>query len=419
MQKEIPMLITMNHPNSFMDTIALSAALVRPRTYYMARGDVFKKTWAKKILERIGIVPIYRLRDGNMSDVKKNRHSFKVVYDLLNKNKKIIVLAEGISLQERRLQAIQKGTAKMAFGYIEQGGNENVQIVPIGVTYSYPSQFRSDAYYELGEAIEVKNFYADYQKNQALAITNLTKLIEERMRPLVPTLLHKENDVLIEQLQPILKRPFIDKNKLNFNKLEHQQEYWKYIVDFLNKKTTETPEQLLKIKALTNEYTQNLKSLGLRDHALYEAELKKNRFTFFNFLILVTLFPVYLIGKTLNYTAYRFGKKIADKTCKDIEFHAAVNFGAGSLIWMLSFLIELLIIALLSKNGVLVGVYALVKVGFGYIGLLYAPFKKKMIGAWKLRQLKKHHTARYDSLMQQRNEIVNYFLYLYFGKKHT
>ena len=38
-----PMLVTMNHPNSFMDTIALSAALFRPRTYYMARGDAFKK----------------------------------------------------------------------------------------------------------------------------------------------------------------------------------------------------------------------------------------------------------------------------------------------------------------------------------------------------------------------------------------
>src|ERR1700748_403747 len=124
-----PMLVTMNHPNSFMDTIAISAALFYPPTYYMARGDAFKPGLITFLLEAIGILPIYRLRDGGgHSSVKKNLDSFKAVYDLLNKRQKNICLAEGISLQERRFQSIQKGTAKMAFSYLEQGGLDDKKI---------------------------------------------------------------------------------------------------------------------------------------------------------------------------------------------------------------------------------------------------------------------------------------------------
>ena len=195
-----PMLVTMNHPNSFMDTIALSAALFRPRTYYMARGDAFKKGITTFLLKAIGILPIYRLRDGGgHASIKKNLDSFKVVYRLLDKRQKIIVLAEGISMQERRLQSIQKGTAKMAFSYIEQGGLGDLKILPIGVNYTTPSKFRGDVYYQIGEAIPVIDHYEEYKQHPAQTIIKLTHLIEEKMKPLVPSLLHKENDLIIEQ----------------------------------------------------------------------------------------------------------------------------------------------------------------------------------------------------------------------------
>jgi glycerol-3-phosphate O-acyltransferase/dihydroxyacetone phosphate acyltransferase len=403
-----PMLVTMNHPNSFMDTIAISAALFYPRTYYMARGDAFKPGLITFILKAIGIVPIYRLRDGGgHSSVKKNLDSFKVVFDLLNKGQKIIVLAEGISLLERRLQPIQKGTAKMAFSYLEQGGLDDLKILPIGVNYTTPSKFRGDVYYQIGEPILVKDFYEEYLQQPAHTIIKLTNLIEERMKPLVPSLLNKENDVVIEQLQPIVKKQYIAEHQLNYNNLEHQQQYWEYIIAELNSLSEKHPEKMEGFRTQVANYTEQLQQLKLRDHLIYNVD-KKNILTVFNFILLVVGFPFYAIGKTLNFIPYYYGKRIADKTCKDIEFHAAVNFGAGTFIWMITFLLELLVIGLLTKSWCVLLVYTVVKAGFGRIGLSYSVFKKKMLGSLRLNKIKKTDAPLFNSLQQQRAQIVNF-----------
>jgi len=406
-----PMLVTMNHPNSFMDTIAISAALFYPRTYYMARGDAFKKGLITTILKAIGIVPIYRLRDGGgHSSVKKNLDSFKVVYDLLDKRQKIIVLAEGISLQERRLQPIQKGTAKMAFSYLEQGGHDDLKILPIGVTYSRPSKFRGDVYYYIGEPILVKDLYEEYLQQPAQTIIKLTTLIEERMKPLVPTLLHKENDLVVEQLQPILKKQFIETGKLNYNNLEDQQQYWEFIIGKLNSMTAAQPEEMIKIRAQVDSYSKQLSGLQLRDHLVYNASVNKSMLSPFHFILLVIGFPVYAIGKILNFIPYYYGKRIADKTCKDIEFHAAVNFGAGTFIWLVTFLVELLLLGLIFKSIYVLLIYAFIKAACGRIGLSYSAFKKKMLGALRLRKIKNNDPALFENLLEQRKNIVNYFL---------
>jgi len=406
-----PMLVTMNHPNSFMDTIAISAALFYPRTYYMARGDAFKKGIITSILKAIGIVPIYRLRDGGgHSSIKKNLDSFKVVYDLLDKRQKIIVLAEGISLQERRLQPIQKGTAKMAFSYLEQGGHEDLKILPIGVTYSRPSKFRGDVYYYIGESILVKDFYAEYLEHPAQTIIKLTNLIEERMKPLVPTLRNKENDLVVEQLQPVLKKQFIEARKLDYNNLEDQQKYWEFIVAKLNLITANQPEEIVKIRTLTDDYSKQLMQLKLRDHLIYNQSNNKSLFTIFNFILLIIGFPVYVIGKILNFIPYYYGKQIADKTCQDIEFHAAVNFGSGTFIWVVTFLVELILLGFIFKSLYVILIYIFVKLTFGRIGLSYAAFKKKMFGSLRLRKIKAANQSLYENLINQRKKIVAYFL---------
>jgi glycerol-3-phosphate O-acyltransferase/dihydroxyacetone phosphate acyltransferase len=404
-----PMLVTMNHPNSFMDTIAISAALFYPRTYYMARGDAFKPGLITFILKAIGIVPIYRLRDGGgHSSVKKNLDSFKVVYDLLDKRKKIIVLAEGISLLERRLQPIQKGTAKMAFSYLEQGGRDDLKILPIGVNYTTPSKFRGDVYYQIGEPILVKDFYEEYTKQPAQAILQLTNLIEERMKPLVPTLLDKENDVVIEQLQPILKRQYITEHHLNYNNLEHQQQYWEFVIAKLNSLTQKQAEKMASFRTQVADYTEQLQQLKLRDHLIYNVANNKNNLAFVHFIILIVGYPFYAIGKTLNFIPYYYGKRIADKTCKDIEFHAAVNFGTGSFIWMVTFLIELLLIGFIFKSLPVLLLYILLKIACGRIGLSYSEFRKKTMGALRLNRIKRINADLFNSLQQQRAQIVNF-----------
>jgi glycerol-3-phosphate O-acyltransferase/dihydroxyacetone phosphate acyltransferase len=406
-----PVFIAMNHPNSFMDSMAFTWLLKYPKTYYMARGDAFKKGLIDKTLQSIGLVPIYRFKDVGYESAKKNVDSFKMVYRLLDKRKKVMVFAEGLSMQERRLIPLKKGTAKMALGYIEQGGRDDIQILPVGVTYSTPSKFRGDAYYQVGEPIFVKDYYEEYKQQPVQTVLKLTKVIEDSLKRLTLDLSDKENDLLIEQLQPILKKQFIEEHKLKYNKLEDQQKYWEFIVTRLNNLTTKFPEQIIAYRKQVDTYDKQLQQLKLRDHLIYNSMPPQyNLLTVFNFSILIIGFPFYVVGLALNFIAYYSGKKIADATCKDIEFNAAVNFGAGSLIWLLSFLAELIIIWFIFKSACILLAYIAIKAICGRLGLYYSPFKKKILGALRLRKIQTTNLALYESLQQQREQIVNFIM---------
>ncbi|HXB41983.1 MAG TPA: 1-acyl-sn-glycerol-3-phosphate acyltransferase [Bacteroidia bacterium] len=403
-----PMFIAMNHPNAFMDPIAFATFLFYPRTYYMARGDAFKKGLVTVLLESMGIVPIYRLRDGGYETVKKNLDSFKITYKLLDKGKKIMVFAEGLSIKERRLRPIQKGTAKMSFGYLEQGGDQELKILPVGINYSEPEKFRSYVFFNIGEPILVKDFYEDYKVQPAIAINKLTALLEERMRPLVPSLKHKENDLVIEQLQEILKKQFIDVRKLNYNSPEDQQKYWDFIIERLNKLTEEKPQEVESFRKEVDFYYKQIHELKLRDHLIYRAAKNESLLNFANIFLLILGFPVYLVGKFLNFVPYYLAQRITAKKVKDIEFKASVLFGTGAILLNILFLIELLIVWLIFRNWKALLIFAAIKGLCGIFGLNYSAFKKKMLGTFRLKGIKKSNPSLFQSLLAQRAKILDF-----------
>lgn len=402
------MFIAMNHPNAFMDPISFATFLFYPRTYYMARGDAFKKGFASMALQSMGIVPIFRMRDAGFEGVKKNLESFKVTYKLLDQKKRIMVFAEGLSVKERRLRPIQKGTAKMSFGYLEQGGNMDLKIVPVGVNYSEPEKFRSYVFFHVGEPIAVKDLYEEYKKEPARAIVKLTALLEERMKPLVPSLLHRENDVVIEQLQFILKRQYMDEHKLDHRDAAQQQQYWDFIIKRLNELTEKDPVGMENFRKQVDQYHHDLQRLGLRDHLLYKASRNQKLITPLHAVLLVLGFPFYIIGKALNFIPYYLAKRTADKKVKNIEFKASIAFGSGALLLNLFFVLELLLVWLLFRNWHYLWMYALIKFIGGLIALTYSPFSKKNKGALRLKALKRTDPGVYDSLLRQRQQILDF-----------
>lgn len=402
------MFIAMNHPNAFMDPISFSSFIFYPRTFYMARGDAFKGGLATLLLESMGIVPIYRLRDGGYESVKKNLQSFKIAYKLLDRKKRIMVFAEGLSVKERRLRPIQKGTAKMSFGYLEQGGDRNLTIVPVGVNYSEPEKFRTYAYYLVGEPIAVRDYYEEYKSQPAQAILKLTAEIQRRMEPLVPSLADRENDEVIEQLQPVLKRQFMESNKLDYHDPADQQRYWEFVISRLNDLTMRDPERAEELRLEVSRYTQRVRQLKLRDHLLYRETRNESLLNFVNLFVLALAFPLYLVGKMLNYPAWRLAQRVAAKKAKNIEFKASITFGAGSIMLNILFLAELLIVWLVCPGWQSLVIYTAVKATCGLVALHYSPFRKKMLGALRFSRLKKTDPEQVESLLELRAKILTF-----------
>ncbi|MGZ3894710.1 MAG: 1-acyl-sn-glycerol-3-phosphate acyltransferase [Bacteroidia bacterium] len=405
-RQEGPTFIAMNHPNAFMDPITFSWFLFYPRTRYMARGDAFKKGLARMALQSMGIVPIFRLRDGGIEKVKQNLESFEIAYKLLDKRQKIMVFVEGFCIQERRLRNLQKGVAKMSLNYLEKGKHEDLKIVPIGINYSTPSKKRGDIFFEVGEPIVVKEYFEEYKTQPGHAINRLTAAVHEKLGELVPSLEHKDNDELIEQLQPILKKQYIEHHKLDFDNLDHQQQYWRFIIDRLNTLTEKDPTQISELRNCASEYTKQLEGLKITDEVLVASENKKGFWNPLNVVLLVLGFPFYLIGKILNWAPYYIGEQIAKKKVKGVEFYSSIYFGASALCAKLFFGIELLIVWLLSHNFYYLLLYTVVKVAMGIFGLAYSPFKNRILAAFRLTHVKRSNGNMYQSLVNQRAQIL-------------
>ncbi|MFZ4544195.1 MAG: 1-acyl-sn-glycerol-3-phosphate acyltransferase, partial [Saprospiraceae bacterium] len=178
--KDKPVLITCNHPTAFMDPVIMACMLKDP-IHFMVRGDVFKKPFFKKVLQSLNMIPIFRFKEG-YANIKQNYASMDYVSDLLAQNQHVVIFAEGLCLQEKRLKPIQKGTARMAFSAIEKHGDLDIHIVPAAVNYTFKTQVRDVVKYEFGEPIRIADYRHLYVENANKAIKEITDEIERRMR---------------------------------------------------------------------------------------------------------------------------------------------------------------------------------------------------------------------------------------------
>lgn len=94
------------------------------------------------INRELNVSPVYRIEEG-LENVHKNLESFAGRYEILRKNDNLFMFSEGICVQEKRLQKLRKGTARVSFGTEEKFGDD-VNIVPVGIHYTYPDKFRKE-----------------------------------------------------------------------------------------------------------------------------------------------------------------------------------------------------------------------------------------------------------------------------------
>jgi 1-acyl-sn-glycerol-3-phosphate acyltransferase len=204
-----PVIIAMNHPNAFMDPVAFTAVCFPPRLKYMARGDAFKPGPITWLLEQIGIVPIFRIQDGGREGLKKNDDAYRRVNAFLKRRAKVIIFAEGICIQERRLRPLKKGLARMVFGAYEHLGTDELLVVPVGVNYSWPSKFRSNIFYNVGEPIRIKDFIDDYHQNPARAQNALLAHLEPKMKELITHINDPANDEAVFMVEQLCKKDWV------------------------------------------------------------------------------------------------------------------------------------------------------------------------------------------------------------------
>jgi 1-acyl-sn-glycerol-3-phosphate acyltransferase len=194
---EKPLLFAGNHQNSFMDGVLVGSYLPQP-IHFLMRADMFRKPIARFFLKELNVSPIYRLEEG-LENVHKNMVTFKAIYEVLKKNGNYVVFSEGICVQEKRLQKLRKGTARMAFGAAEEWGLD-VHVVPVGINYTYPSKFRKEVLINFHEPFSINELNELYKVNPAKALLAFNQKVEAGLHEQVIIVENPENDWLAEEL---------------------------------------------------------------------------------------------------------------------------------------------------------------------------------------------------------------------------
>ncbi len=106
-----PLLIVANHPNSFLDAVIIGAFYQR-KIHFLARGDVFQNPILGYLLRSIGMIPVFRAREGK-EHLHKNSHTFQESVDLMKDGGAVLIFIEGICLNTHEIQPFKKGASRI------------------------------------------------------------------------------------------------------------------------------------------------------------------------------------------------------------------------------------------------------------------------------------------------------------------
>ena len=391
-----PVILAANHPTAFLEPCILACFLDRPLNF-LVRGDLFVKPVYNKLLRGLNLLPVFRLKDGGYGKLKNNYSTFEACFEALANNKTIMILAEGSTIQEKRLRPLQKGTARIALGAMEQMPElGEIYVVPVGVNFTYADKPRTEVMIDFGEPMLTSQYWAEYKQNTNQGISKMTAELREHLLEHLVIIDEKEDDELVEHLHRIYRTeqnwsspPLISNTKAL---LETEIKIGAKVNELEQNKKED-------LKVLTSSYFEHLQQFGLDDRALMGKDFSNPTVL----LQLILGFPFQLIGKLWNFPAF-IGKYISDTKVKTLEFKAPVRWGASLGAFLVYMLIWFLIAAVSGRWEVLGG--SVVLLLLGYYHLYYQELKYRYL---KSKRLKEVPAKQVEILKEKRGEVVEAF----------
>jgi len=283
--KKGAILFTANHPNGLVDPLFIATHIKR-KTHFLVRASVFNNPIIAKFFNLLGMMPVYRIRDG-IQQLSKNEEIFNKCQNLLKNNKALLIFPEGTHSKARTVRPLSKGFTRILFRTLDEYPNTDIHIIPIGITYQNVSSYPSKVAIHFGSPILSNNFYNQQDINQS--VKTLKKLVSKQL---------KELSVHI---------PF--------------NEEYEETLTFLNKKQTDFTDVNTVNAAINNRLT------------ITEKKRSKN--------YTLSLFYLIILNSIIPFTIW----KLVSKKINEIEFIDTFRFGLNVILFPFFYCIQSLIVS--------------------------------------------------------------------------
>lgn len=207
-----PVLFLPNHQNALIDVLLIAINCKR-KPYFLTRSDVFKNTFLKRFFSYLHMIPVYRIRDGR-DTLEQNHKIFDACAQLLQKGNAIVMFPETNHNLKRRIRPLSKGFTRVLFKALEDAGELDVQIVPVGLNYRHAESFPDAAAVYYGKPIAVQELYD--QEDLVGSALRLRDIVATRLKELTTHVTPEtEYDAIIKYLTDI-DMDFLDPRATNY-----------------------------------------------------------------------------------------------------------------------------------------------------------------------------------------------------------
>jgi len=144
-----------NHSNALVDPLFVMAYAPR-RITMTAKSALRRSPFLRLILRAWRVIQFNRVDDGaSLSALRDNVRALEKCLAVLRRGGFVYIFPEGKSHSEREMLPFKQGAAKLALDYLRDGSTGGpLQILPLGLSYSAKSRFRSRVEIRVGLPID-------------------------------------------------------------------------------------------------------------------------------------------------------------------------------------------------------------------------------------------------------------------------
>jgi len=376
-----PSIFACTHPNSFLDAIIIGVYSPR-KLYFLARSDVFNTPFKKWLLSKMNLIPIYRLQEGS-ENLHKNEDTFAKCFEIMKKGGSILIFSEGISITDKLVRPLKKGTARIAFGAESYNNfSLDLQIVPMSLNYTYPAKFRTEVIVGVEKPIALKDYKALYLESEVKAIRKFNEALLEGIKA-ASIIVDVKTDIgkTYEIIAPIYRSQLLDQTV----RLDQEQR-WANLAE------------LPKVIETAKEYSVSVLKNGITNEEAIE-EGKVN--PVYRLGIRLAFYLFFILGYVPNALPFVLAEKITDKKVRLIEFYASVRLCLSVLIYLIYLpTVSYIIGTLLSIPAIIIGSFFILS------GTLYTSIRDTFRKQQQSNQF--FSSTNFEKAIVLRNKLLDY-----------
>jgi len=343
--REGPVLLCINHPNNFIDSLVVGAA-VRRKVHYLATAALFRRRLLARFLLAAGAIPVWRKQDEKPQNrppsirsehavsatTDKNMDTFAACTAAFERGALIAIYPEGTTHAEARVQRIKTGAARIALAW-EAAHPHTLTMLPVGLTFEARKSFRARVLVSFGAPLPLHAYVAAYREDPVKAVDALTRHLQEAMEAEVVNVERIDDARLLRAIEAlyrdVLAREVMESRGVGPRELDYVR-LSRSIADAIAWFKAREPERVEAIWQRLRTYRALLAQYRLRDETvrgrLQPLPVRQRIVSSWDAIV---GFPLFLYGALVNLLPYLLPRWLAHRLARKETDYATVRLLAS------------------------------------------------------------------------------------------